>query len=77
MKTALLQERLLPPQACDRQHVCPRRVSPQQDLRLSGPPLGQCTGGGAQTYDRGIPADLIVDSLATMPPTPPIDIQIL
>ncbi|GFN85197.1 hypothetical protein PoB_001170300 [Plakobranchus ocellatus] len=45
--------------------------SPQQgDLRLSGPPSGQGAGGGAQTRDRRVPADLRADSLATVPPTP-------
>ncbi|GFO49586.1 hypothetical protein PoB_007609100 [Plakobranchus ocellatus] len=45
---------------------------PQQgDLRLSGPPSGQDAGGGAQTRDRMVPADLRADSLATVPPTPP------
>ncbi|GFO07997.1 hypothetical protein PoB_003450200 [Plakobranchus ocellatus] len=44
---------------------------PQQgDLRLSGPPSGQGAGGGAQTRDRRVPADLRADSLATVPPTP-------
>ncbi|GFO01589.1 hypothetical protein PoB_002809400 [Plakobranchus ocellatus] len=41
----------------------------QGDLRLSGPPSGQGTGGGARTRNRRIPADLRVDSLATVPPT--------
>ncbi|GFO18191.1 hypothetical protein PoB_004469600 [Plakobranchus ocellatus] len=45
------------------------RTSPQQgDLRHSGPPLGQGTGGGARTRDR---RDLRADSLATVPSTPP------
>ncbi|GFO18053.1 hypothetical protein PoB_004455800 [Plakobranchus ocellatus] len=40
-------------------------TSPQQgDLRLSGPPPGQGTGGGARTRDRRVPADLRADSLA-------------
>ncbi|GFO44631.1 ribonuclease hi [Plakobranchus ocellatus] len=47
--------------------------SPQQgDLRLSGPPSGQGAGGGARTRDRMVPADLKADSLATVPPTPPL-----
>ncbi|GFO39020.1 hypothetical protein PoB_006552500 [Plakobranchus ocellatus] len=47
------------------------RASPQQgDLRLSGPPSGQGAGGGSRTRDRGVPADLRADSLATVPPTP-------
>ncbi|GFO27632.1 hypothetical protein PoB_005413700 [Plakobranchus ocellatus] len=51
----------------------PSALSPQQsDLRLSGPSSGQGTGGGAQTRDRGIPADIWADSLATMLPTPHI-----
>ncbi|GFO19931.1 hypothetical protein PoB_004643600 [Plakobranchus ocellatus] len=49
-----------------------QKASPQQgDLRLSGPPSGQGTGGGARTRDRRGPADLRTDSLATVPPTPP------
>ncbi|GFO19179.1 hypothetical protein PoB_004568400 [Plakobranchus ocellatus] len=40
------------------------------DLRLSGPQSGQGAGGGAQTRDRRVPADLRADSLATVPPTP-------
>ncbi|GFO46934.1 hypothetical protein PoB_007343900 [Plakobranchus ocellatus] len=47
-------------------------ASPQQgDLRLSGPPSGYCAGSGARTRDRRVPADLKVDSLATVPLTPP------
>ncbi|GFO34464.1 hypothetical protein PoB_006096900 [Plakobranchus ocellatus] len=50
---------------------------PQQgDLRLSGPPSGQGAGGGARTRDRRVPADLRADSLATVPPTPPINDRI-
>ncbi|GFN86798.1 hypothetical protein PoB_001330400 [Plakobranchus ocellatus] len=46
-------------------------ASPQQgDLRLSGPPSGQGVSGGARTRDRGIPADIRADSIATVPPTP-------
>ncbi|GFN80729.1 NADP dehydrogenase [ubiquinone] 1 subunit c2 [Plakobranchus ocellatus] len=49
---------------------------PQQgDLRLSGPPSGQDAGGGARTRDRRVPADLRADSLATVPPTPPIKLM--
>ncbi|GFO43284.1 hypothetical protein PoB_006978900 [Plakobranchus ocellatus] len=45
-------------------------ASPQQgDLRLSGPPSGQGAGGGARTRDRRVPADLRVDSPATVPST--------
>ncbi|GFN96947.1 U3 small nucleolar RNA-associated protein 6 homolog [Plakobranchus ocellatus] len=52
-------------------------ASPQQgDLRLSGPPSGQDAGGGARTRDRRVPADLRADSLATVPPTPPITMNI-
>ncbi|GFN77341.1 hypothetical protein PoB_000384700 [Plakobranchus ocellatus] len=40
------------------------------DLRLSGPTSGQSAGGGAQTCDRGVSADLRADSLSTVPPTP-------
>ncbi|GFO02937.1 hypothetical protein PoB_002944200 [Plakobranchus ocellatus] len=48
------------------------KASPQQgDLRLSGPPSGQSAGGGAQTRDRRIPADIRAGSPATVPPTPP------
>ncbi|GFO22383.1 hypothetical protein PoB_004888800 [Plakobranchus ocellatus] len=48
-------------------------VSPQQgDLRLSGPPSGQGAGGGAQTRDKGVSADLRAASVATVPPMPPI-----
>ncbi|GFN97041.1 hypothetical protein PoB_002354700 [Plakobranchus ocellatus] len=47
-------------------------ASPQQDdLRLSGPPSGQGVGGGAQTRDRRVPADLRTDSQATVPPMLP------
>ncbi|GFO33427.1 hypothetical protein PoB_005993200 [Plakobranchus ocellatus] len=46
-------------------------ASPQQgDLRLSGPPSGQGTGGGARTRDRRVPAYLRAGLLATVPPTP-------
>ncbi|GFO26686.1 hypothetical protein PoB_005319100 [Plakobranchus ocellatus] len=46
-------------------------ANPQQgDLRLSGPPSGYGTGGGARTRDRGVPADLRADSLATVLPAP-------
>ncbi|GFO45033.1 hypothetical protein PoB_007153800 [Plakobranchus ocellatus] len=51
-------------------------ASPQQgDLRLSGPPSGQGAGGGARTCDRGVPADLRADSLATVPATPPSSLR--
>ncbi|GFN75090.1 transporter [Plakobranchus ocellatus] len=43
----------------------------QDDFRLSGPPSGQGTGGGARIRDRRVPADLRADSLATEPPKPP------
>ncbi|GFN78078.1 hypothetical protein PoB_000458400 [Plakobranchus ocellatus] len=53
-------------------------ASPQQgDFRLSGPPSGQGAGGGARTRDRRVPADLRADSLATVPPTPPMDMWML
>ncbi|GFO35413.1 hypothetical protein PoB_006191800 [Plakobranchus ocellatus] len=43
-------------------------ASPQQsDLRLLGPPSGQGAGGGAQTRDKRVPADLRAHSLATAP----------
>ncbi|GFO06481.1 hypothetical protein PoB_003298600 [Plakobranchus ocellatus] len=49
------------------------RGSPLQgDLRLSGPPSGQGASGGTRTCDRKVPADLRADSLATVPPTPPL-----
>ncbi|GFN91271.1 hypothetical protein PoB_001777700 [Plakobranchus ocellatus] len=44
----------------------------QGDLRLSGPPSGQDAGGGNRAQDRGVPADPRGDSLATVPPTPPM-----
>ncbi|GFN77681.1 hypothetical protein PoB_000418700 [Plakobranchus ocellatus] len=45
------------------------QASPQQgDLRLSGPPSSQGAGGGARTRDRGTPADIRTDSLATDAP---------
>ncbi|GFN85895.1 hypothetical protein PoB_001240100 [Plakobranchus ocellatus] len=45
-------------------------ASPQQDdLRLSGPPSGQGTGGRARIRYRRVPADLRAVSLATVPPT--------
>ncbi|GFO44652.1 hypothetical protein PoB_007115700 [Plakobranchus ocellatus] len=51
----------------------PAEASPQQcDLRLSSPPSCQGAGGGARTRDRRIPADIRADSLATVPPTPPM-----
>ncbi|GFO22576.1 hypothetical protein PoB_004908100 [Plakobranchus ocellatus] len=51
-------------------------ASPQQgDLRLLGPPSGQGAVGGARTRDRKFPADLRADSLAKLPPTPPIGID--
>ncbi|GFN89551.1 hypothetical protein PoB_001605700 [Plakobranchus ocellatus] len=47
-------------------------ASPQQgNLRLCGPPSGHGAGGGAQTRDRKVHADLRADSLATEIPTPP------
>ncbi|GFO39378.1 hypothetical protein PoB_006588300 [Plakobranchus ocellatus] len=49
-----------------------KNISPQQgDLKLSGLPSGQGAGGGAQTCDRRIPADIKADSLATVLPTFP------
>ncbi|GFN78749.1 hypothetical protein PoB_000525500 [Plakobranchus ocellatus] len=47
---------------------CPQKG----DLRLLGPPSGQSAGSGARTRDRGVPADLRADSLATLPPTHPV-----
>ncbi|GFO14609.1 hypothetical protein PoB_004111400 [Plakobranchus ocellatus] len=45
-------------------------ASPQQgDLRLSGHPSGQRTGGKARTRGRRLPADFRADPLATVPPT--------
>ncbi|GFO41752.1 hypothetical protein PoB_006825700 [Plakobranchus ocellatus] len=47
------------------------KASPQQsDPRLSGPPSGRGSDGGARTREKWIPADLRADSLATVPPTP-------
>ncbi|GFO35498.1 hypothetical protein PoB_006200300 [Plakobranchus ocellatus] len=48
------------------QHACRQ----QGDLRLSGTPSGQGTGGGARTRYRRIPADIKADSLTTVSPTP-------
>ncbi|GFN89119.1 hypothetical protein PoB_001562500 [Plakobranchus ocellatus] len=49
--------------------------SPQQgDFRLQGPLSGQDAGGGSRTRDRRIPADLRADVLATVPPTPLVNI---
>ncbi|GFO09521.1 hypothetical protein PoB_003602600 [Plakobranchus ocellatus] len=46
-------------------------ASPQiADFRLSGTPSGEGAGGWASTRDRRVPADLRVDSLATVPPRP-------
>ncbi|GFO41704.1 hypothetical protein PoB_006820900 [Plakobranchus ocellatus] len=48
-----------------------RSASPQKsDLRLYGPPSGLGASGGALTRDRKVPADLRVDSLSTVTPTP-------
>ncbi|GFN97568.1 hypothetical protein PoB_002407400 [Plakobranchus ocellatus] len=48
------------------------QASPQQsDLRLSDPPSGPGTGGGARTSDRRIPENIRENSLATVPPTSP------
>ncbi|GFN77316.1 hypothetical protein PoB_000382200 [Plakobranchus ocellatus] len=46
--------------------------STARDLGLSGPPLGQGAGGVARFRDTRAPADLRADSLATVPPTPPV-----
>ncbi|GFO03161.1 hypothetical protein PoB_002966600 [Plakobranchus ocellatus] len=52
-------------------------ASPQQgDLRLLSPPSGQSAGSGARTRDRRVPADLRADSLATVPPTPPLNVRV-
>ncbi|GFO11762.1 hypothetical protein PoB_003826700 [Plakobranchus ocellatus] len=37
------------------------------NLRLSGPPSGHGTSGGARTCERRVPANLRADSPATMP----------
>ncbi|GFO27826.1 hypothetical protein PoB_005433100 [Plakobranchus ocellatus] len=42
------------------------------DLRLSGPPSAQGARGGARTHERRIPAYIRAESLATVPPTPPL-----
>ncbi|GFO42323.1 hypothetical protein PoB_006882800 [Plakobranchus ocellatus] len=56
--------------ALDLPDIYRRNACPQQgDLRLSGPPSGQGTSGGAQTRNRRVPADLRADSLATVPLT--------
>ncbi|GFN82788.1 amine oxidase [Plakobranchus ocellatus] len=39
------------------------------DPRLSGPPSGQGTSGGARSRDRRVPAVLRADSLSIVPPT--------
>ncbi|GFO07423.1 hypothetical protein PoB_003392800 [Plakobranchus ocellatus] len=44
------------------------------DLRLSGPPPGQGASSGARTCDRKVPANLSMDSLATVPPTRPVQV---
>ncbi|GFN89155.1 hypothetical protein PoB_001566100 [Plakobranchus ocellatus] len=46
-------------------------TSQQGDLRRSGPPSGQDTGGGARSSNRRAPADLGADSLSAMPLKPP------
>ncbi|GFO14083.1 hypothetical protein PoB_004058800 [Plakobranchus ocellatus] len=47
-------------------------ASPQQcDLRLLGPPKDQGAGGGARTCNGMVRADTRIDSLSTVPPTPP------
>ncbi|GFO50614.1 hypothetical protein PoB_007711900 [Plakobranchus ocellatus] len=52
--------------------TCGQLLTPHQgNLRLSGPPSGQGTDGGARTHDRRIPADIRADSLATVRPTLP------
>ncbi|GFO39544.1 hypothetical protein PoB_006604900 [Plakobranchus ocellatus] len=44
---------------------------PQQgDTRLLDPPLGQGAGGGVPIRYRSVPADLMADSLFTVPPKP-------
>ncbi|GFO05193.1 hypothetical protein PoB_003169800 [Plakobranchus ocellatus] len=50
--------------------ICFNRLfNPQQgDPRLSGAQSGQGVGRGARTCDRRVPANLRVDSLATVPP---------
>ncbi|GFO44833.1 hypothetical protein PoB_007133800 [Plakobranchus ocellatus] len=39
------------------------------DRRLSGSPSGQSSGRGVRTRRKRVPADIRVDSLATVPPT--------
>ncbi|GFN75740.1 retrovirus-related pol polyprotein line-1 [Plakobranchus ocellatus] len=46
------------------------KVAQRGGLRPSGPPSGQGAGGGARIRDRRFPADLRVDSLATVPSRP-------
>ncbi|GFN86321.1 hypothetical protein PoB_001282700 [Plakobranchus ocellatus] len=53
-----------------------RRARPQQgDIRLLGLPSGQGAGGRARTRDRRVPADLRADSLATVPPSPLMEVE--
>ncbi|GFO23246.1 hypothetical protein PoB_004975100 [Plakobranchus ocellatus] len=40
------------------------------DYTDSGPPSGHSASGGARTRNRRVPADLKMDSLSTVPPTP-------
>ncbi|GFO43754.1 hypothetical protein PoB_007025900 [Plakobranchus ocellatus] len=57
----------------DAQRFCPihQTASPGHgDFRLSGRLLGQGSGGGVRTRDRRVSADLMEDSLPTVPPTP-------
>ncbi|GFO00471.1 hypothetical protein PoB_002697600 [Plakobranchus ocellatus] len=42
----------------------------------SSTPSGQDAGGEARTHDRRIPADFKADSLATVPPTPNLRIEL-
>ncbi|GFO07121.1 hypothetical protein PoB_003362600 [Plakobranchus ocellatus] len=46
-------------------------------LRLLGPPSGQGADGGARTRDRGIPADIRADSVASVPSTLPFFVIIV
>ncbi|GFO10317.1 hypothetical protein PoB_003682200 [Plakobranchus ocellatus] len=67
-----LAEREFKPTARTSQEIQSKGSPQQGDLRLSGPLTGQGTGGGVQTRDRRIPADIRAGAPAIVPPTPPL-----